>query len=160
MSGETWAFLGVVLAATIAGTFGLLQVLRTNHTTDRTTDRTANLAELQAVNTALRAEIDRVRDDWREDVRELRQQVDDLREEMTWMRRDRADQLRRDHARSIFDRAMVAWVTEWLPRARGLGLEVPDPPEAPNLSPLMDAETLEHPPLHRRWTDRTPTPPR
>jgi flagellar biosynthesis GTPase FlhF len=109
-------------------------------------DRSANLAELKEVNRSLNAEIDRVRSDAAEDRAEHREEMEQVRAELRWMRRDRADQIRRDQARADFDRELMAWINEWLPRARDLGLEVPDPPRPPELPRLIDPDLLgDHP---------------
>lgn len=145
MNPELWAIIipaGVALAGTY---FGYRQFVKTGAQRASVDERTANLAELKAVNEALTAEIQRVREDADEDRTRFRAEFEAVQAELRWMRRDRADQIRRDHTRAEFDRQMIRWVNEWLPRARTLGLEVPDPPHAPDLPELIDPFGLDTP---------------
>lgn len=75
--------------------------------------------------------------------RECAEQIEEITAEVQWLRYDRADQIRRDRARAMFEADIVNWIDEWLPRARALGLDVPDPPRAPDLPPLIDPEHME-----------------
>lgn len=90
----------------------------------------------------------------------LREELVLVEEQMRWLRRDRADQIRRDHLRAAFDASLMAWLNEWLPRARAAGVEVSDPPVAPTLPPLLDPDIVDAVIArdpdggpHRRWTD-------
>lgn len=152
------ALIAPIVVALIASGFGYRQVVKTAAQRRAVEDRNASLSEYDQLNKALSAEIDRVRTDWEEDRERFRAEIDNLRAEMRWLRRERADQIRRDLIRTHFDRAMVAWVNEWLPRARRLGMEVPDPPQAPELPHLIDPQLLDPEDTerghHRRWDDR------
>ncbi len=135
------AAFGLVSTA-VAGFFGYRKAAKAADIQDRTDDRRANLTEIQAVNRTLSAELDRVRSDAAEDRQRHRQEMDQVRAELRWLRGDRADQIRRDQLRAEFDRRLMAWIHEWLPRARALGLVVPDPPSPPALPDLIDPELL------------------
>ena len=79
------------------------------------------------------------------DESRLRRRIDDLEADLRWLRAERADQIRRDTAMQHHMKALNVWTQEWLPRARDLGLEVPDPPVPPDLVPLMDPNYLMTP---------------
>lgn len=66
--------------------------------------------------------------------------------QLDWLMRDRQDQVRRDYHRAEFDRAMVAWINELVPRARAIGLTVDDPPSMADLADLLvEHVQAEHP---------------
>lgn len=75
-----------------------------------------------------------------EEERRLRHRVEDLEADLRWLRAERADQIRRDIALQDHVEAQSAWVGEWLPQARGLGLTIPDPPRPPSLAKLVDPD--------------------
>lgn len=77
-----------------------------------------------------------------EEQRRLRHRIEDLETDLRWLRAERADQVRRDAAMQGHLKAMNHWVDEWLPRARNMGLEIPDPPEPPDLVPLVDPSAM------------------
>lgn len=79
----------------------------------------------------------------REEAR-MRHRIEDLESDLRWMRAERADQIRRDSAMQNHMKALNRWTQEWLPRARDLGLEVPDPPQPPDLVPLIDPTNMLH----------------
>lgn len=95
--------------------------------------------------------------------KKLRRRVESLEEDLRWLRNDRADQVRRDRLMHQHGRAMVAWAHLWVPQARALGLEVPDPPEPPELPPLLEPQIFgpparrEYDPDPAHWT-ATPNP--
>lgn len=78
----------------------------------------------------------------KEDNRRLRHKVEDIEQDLRWLRAERADQVRRDAAMQAHLKALGKWVDEWLPRARNMGLEIPDPPEPPDLVPLVDPSAM------------------
>jgi hypothetical protein len=90
-------------------------------------------------------------------IETIADEKDELLSEVVWLRRDRADQIRRDHARAAFETEIVDWINEWLPRAREMGLDVSNPPAAPDLASLITATDFDPDPSQplRRWSDRS-----
>ena len=129
---------GAVLAAVITGMFG-----RKKMAADAASVISDTARELLA---PLRERIHELN----QEERRLRHRVEDLESDLRWMRAERADQIRRDAAMQNHMKALNKWTQEWLPRARDLGLEVPDPPTPPDLMPLID-------PTHM-LSGATPTP--
>lgn len=89
------------------------------------------------------------------DEKRMRHRIEDLEADLRWLRAERADQIRRDTAMQHHLMALNTWTQEWLPRARSLGLEVPDPPLPPNLMPLIDPTQMLQPPPHRNHSEDT-----
>lgn len=89
----------------------------------------------------LRTELQQVRKDCEDEEAKLRDRMEDLDQEVRWLRRDLVDLMRRDRVRTVFFQRLLAWTSEWFPRARALGLEVPDPPDPPDLQPLLSLFT-------------------
>lgn len=158
MSGtQIAAIASPIIVALIGAYFGYRRVVRESDHRRSVEERAANLTELREVNRALHEEIDRVRSDSREDRAELRVELDNLSAEVRWLRRDRADQIRRDNAWQEFSTAIVRWVEMWMPQAREMGLRVTEPPQPPSLQSLVAADVMdpdgENP--RRRWSDHS-----
>lgn len=125
--------IGAILAAVVTGLFGR---------------RKANADAAAVIGDTARELLVPLRErisDMAEEEKRLRRRVEDLESDLRWLRAERADQIRRDVAMQSHMKALNRWVDEWVPRARTLGLEVPDPPPAPDLMPLIDPTQLFQP---------------
>jgi hypothetical protein len=89
-----------------------------------------------------------------------------LRAEVAWLNRERADQRRRDRLRDQHDRALAGYLGTVLRAARAGGLNLPPPPEPPELAPLfVDGDEADPAPstvpthrAHRRDSPRPAVP--
>lgn len=158
MNLQVAAIASPIIVAVVGAYFGYRRVVREGEQRRGVEERSANLAELQAVNKALHEEIERVRADYledREEFRAFREEFDNLHAEMRWLRRDRADQIRRDAAWHNFGAAIVLWIETWMPQAIAMGLRVTDPPKPPNMPQLVPADAIDPDGDNpgRRWSD-------
>ena len=132
---------GTAFAGTVIAGWYTYRGARSNAEATRELDaQKLSVATWTAQVEAWRADVVALRQQRAEDRREHEEQIAELKAEIDWLRGDRTDQIRRDRARGVWEQAMVDWVSEWLPRARALGLVVPNPPEAPALHPLFAPE--------------------
>lgn len=125
--------IGAILAAVVTGLFGRRKVAA---------DAAAVIGETaRELLQPLRERLHEMADE----EKRLRRRVEDLESDLRWLRAERADQIRRDVAMQSHMKALNRWVDEWVPRARMLGLDVSDPPPAPDLMPLIDPTQLFQP---------------
>lgn len=73
-------------------------------------------------------------------VDDLMAQLADVRAEVEWLRDERADQRRRDRVRDAYDRKMSTYSHVLAGQARAAGIAVEDPPDPPDLAPLLIEE--------------------
>lgn len=55
-------------------------------------------------------------------------ELEELRADVTWLRRELGDMKARERLRDQQARKHTAWDNEWVPRAQALGLDIPEPP--------------------------------
>jgi hypothetical protein len=111
----------------------------------------------EAVVRAEKRRIEREEQDGR--VADLEAALADLRAEVEWLRRERADQRARDRARDHYDHTMALYLHDMAVEARAAGVRVTPPPTLPVLAPLLVEEDTA--PMHRtRNPARVPVPPR
>jgi hypothetical protein len=146
---------GAILQAVVTGVFGRHKVAA--EVERAKADAAAVIGE--AARELLQPMRDRLHEMAQEEKR-LRHRVEDLEADLRWLRAERADQIRRDAAMQHHMRALNAWVDVWLPQARSLGLEVPDPPIPPQLLPLIDPTQLLAPTPRAAADDEEPDLPR
>jgi len=99
------------------------------------TDRELNRLKREA---ALRAERRRIAiEEEQGRVADLSRQLAEVRGEVQWLNRDRNDQRRRDRLRDAYERQLADYVYRLLAAFRSAGGVFADPPDAPELSPLI-----------------------
>src|SRR3954469_14165752 len=98
MSGLTTegvlAFFGPILVSAVAAWFAYRQSVKVTQETNKYEGRKMTLTEIQAVNTAQGAEIERIREDRDEDERRFMAKVEKLEALIATLESDRRDQTR------------------------------------------------------------------
>lgn len=78
------------------------------------------------------ARVQRQRELWKAQHDRDREQdsaeLQELRDDVRWLRRELGDMKARERLRDQQARAHTAWDNEWVPRAQALGLDIPEPP--------------------------------